>query len=268
MESIVENAEERPRWQEEDSARFIDLGRIYTPRRDELLTAFLDLIPAAEDAVFTGVELGTGAGWLTEGILRRYPNATMIGLDGSEAMRRETAARLAPFGARAAIRPFRLEEQAWLEALPDPLHLVVSSLVIHHLDGPGKQRLFADLCARLAAGGALLICDVVEPANGWGRRHMARAWDAEVARQSVEIGGDRSAYEHFLADRWNMYEYPVGDDDIDMPSPLVDQLRWLGEAGFTGVDAWWVRAGHALFGGYRESTGDGRRATDGETEGR
>lgn len=240
-----------PAWSEEDSERFITLGRIYTPRRDEILAAFLDLIPAEPAEPFTGVELGIGAGWLTEGILRRFPNARMVGFDGSDAMRATAARLLASYGDRAEIRPFRLEERGWRESLPADLRVIVSSLVIHHLDGPGKQTLFRDLHRRLAPGGALLICDVVLPANEPGRRHMARAWDAEVRRQSEEIVGDLSAYEAFEADKWNLYAYPEPEDDIDHPSTLVQQLRWLAEAGFTGIDAWWVRAGHALFGGYR-----------------
>jgi tRNA (cmo5U34)-methyltransferase len=244
-----------PSWSESESERFITLGRIYTPRREEILESFLDLIPGNLGDSFIGVELGTGAGWLSEGILRRLPRARMIGLDGSEAMRQTTARLLAPFGDRAEVRPFRLEEPAWRAALPAHINLVVSSLVIHHLDGDGKRRLFVDLFSRLSPGGALLICDVVKPANDEGRRTMANAWDEEVRRNSLEIIGDLSAYDEFVTDRWNMYAHPESEDDIDHPSTLVEQLTWLAEAGFVGIDAWWVRAGHALFGGYKPEAG-------------
>ena len=239
-----------PRWQESDSARFIDLGRVYTPRRDELRDAFLDLVPAAIDEAFAGVDVGMGQGWLTEAILSRFPRAWMIGLDGSPAMRRAAADLLAPFGDRVELRPFRLEERAWVDALPDRLRCVVSSLVIHHLDGPAKAALFQALFSKLAPGGALLIADLVQPASAWGRRHMARAWNEEVERQSLTLLGDRSGYEQFIADRWNFYE-DAEPDEVDKPSTLVEQLHWLAGAGYSGVDAFWVRAGHALFGGYR-----------------
>ena len=244
-------ATDSPAWRESDSAHFIDLGRIYTPRRDELRDAFLDLIPAAIGDSFTGVELGTGQGWLTEAILRRYAKARIIGLDGSETMLRSTAALLAPYAGRYDLRPFRLEEHDWLAALPGGLRCVVSSLVIHHLHGPEKAALFRALYGKLAPGGALLLGDVMEPTGPWGRRHMANAWNAEVEYQSVEYGGDRQAYNQFVADKWNLYEFPVEDDDIDHPSTLPEQLGWLTEAGYVGVDAFWVRARHALFGGYK-----------------
>jgi SAM-dependent methyltransferase len=240
-------------WQEADSARFIDLGRIYTPRRDELRDAFLDLIPAEPGDQFTGVEIGTGQGWLTEAILRRFPAARMIGLDGSETMLRTAEATLAPYPGRFELRAFWLEEPGWVEGLPDGLRCVVSSLVIHHLQGPEKATLFRALYGKLAPGGALLIADVMEPTSEWGRRHMANAWNTEVEYQSIEFGGDRRAFDQFVADHWNLYEFPLDEDDIDHPSTLTEQLTWLTEAGFVGVDAFWIRAGHALFGGYKRT---------------
>ena len=238
-------------WTEEISQHFIDLGRIYTPRQDEIAQAFVDLIPAEVEESFTGVELGTGQGWLTTTILQHYPNAKMIGLDGSEVMLAATKETAGAFSDRFEGRLFRLEEGGWIEALPDGLRCVVSSLVIHHLDGPGKRDLFQALMTKLAPGGGLLINDVMEPASAWGRRHWARAWDTEVERQSREIGGDNSAFDQFVADKWNFYEYPDPEDDIDHPSTVMEQLNWLTEAGFVGVDVWWARAGHVLFGGYK-----------------
>lgn len=252
--SDTDRTEERPAaptWNEATSAHFIDLGRIYTPRRDELRNAFLDLIPAETDEAFVGVEIGTGQGWLMEAILRRYPAARMIGLDGSETMLLATEATLAPYPGRFELRAFRLEGDGWVAALPDGLRCVVSSLVIHHLHGPEKAALFRALYEKLAAGGGLLIADLMAPTSAWGRRHMANAWNAEVESQSIEYGGDRRAFDQFVADRWNLYEFPLDEDDIDHPSTLPEHLAWLTEAGFADADAFWIRAGHALFGGYK-----------------
>src|SRR5688572_23581662 len=98
-----------PRWQESDSQHFLDLGRIYTPRRDEIATVFRDLIPAATDDEILGVELCCGGGWLTETILRHFTAARMLALDGSPAMLEAAATHLAEFGDRVEFREFRLE---------------------------------------------------------------------------------------------------------------------------------------------------------------
>jgi len=99
-----------------------------------------------------------------------------------------------------------------------------------------------------APGGALLIADLVKPATAAGAALAARAWDGAVRRRSLEIAGTLGPYETFRAERWNYYADPE-PDPIDQPSTLLDQLRWLEEAGLTGVDVHWMKAGHAIFGG-------------------
>lgn len=55
-------------------------------------------------------------------------------------------------------------------------------------------------------------------------------------------------FTEFKEDGWNCYTHP---DSMDMPAPLFEQLRWLADAGYTGVDCFWQRRGHAIYGGYR-----------------
>jgi SAM-dependent methyltransferase len=157
------------------------------------------------------------------------------------------ATLLAPYGDRAELRPFRLEEPSWSDGLP-PARVFLSSLVLHHLDAGGKRELFARLFESLEPGGALLFADVMEPRTERARMHYARAWEAEIRRRSEEIHGDGRAHEFFVREKWNIYDFP---DPADKPSTLPEQLRWMEEAGFEGVDVFWARAGHALLGGYK-----------------
>lgn len=240
-----------PFWEEEHSRHFIDLGRIYTPRRDELQQAFIDLIPGWPDEQFTVVELACGTGWLAAGILECYERAEVIALDGSQTMRSEAGRTLMEFGKRARVEHFVLEETAWREELPDGLRAIVSSLAIHHLKGPAKQKLFADLLPKLAPGGGLIICDLIEATGDWSRRHFGRAWANDVNLQSDRIGGDDSAYRAFMNERWNYYENTPEENAGDHPDSIADQLGWLSEAGYVGVDVAWSRAGHTLYCGYR-----------------
>ena len=86
----------------------------------------------------------------------------MVGLDGSSQMLAKAGELLAPHGERAALRTFRLEDSSWMEALP-PVRVFLSSLVLHHLDGPGKRELFERLLFGLEPGGALLFADLMQP---------------------------------------------------------------------------------------------------------
>ena len=91
---------------------------------------------------------------------------------------------------------------------------------------------------------------MVEAANPLAAGVAANAWDAAVLEHAVAIDGNRSTFELFQRERWNMYRY-FDPADIDKPSRLFDQLRWLAQAGFVDIDVVWMRAGHAIFGGWK-----------------
>ena len=76
----------------------------------------------------------------------------------------------------------------------------------------------------------------------------ARAWDEAVRQTAVARDGNEAAFDVFQSDQWNIYYYP---DLMDKPSGLYEQLRWLEEAGFDAVDAYWLKAGHAIYGGWK-----------------
>ena len=237
-------------WSEADSRHFIERGQVHVPARDEIRETILELIPAEHDEPFLAVELGVGAGWLSEAILRRFPAARVLGLDGSPMMLRETENTLRPFAGRFELRRFRLEDRSWLADVGHDVRCFVSSLTIHHLDGAGKQALYRDLYEHLKDDGAVLIADLVAPRSERERRYMADWWDAEVERQSLALTGSREAYEEFASDHSNWYRYP---DPMDMPSTVPEHLTWLAEAGFIGANVFWERAGHAVYGGYKSS---------------
>jgi tRNA (cmo5U34)-methyltransferase len=237
-------------WQDTHTASFIERGRVYTPDRDAIARAIVHLIPAERDEAFTGVEIGVGQGWLTDAILRVYPKADMVGLDGSATMLNAAGALLAPHAGRFDLQPFRLENDTWLAAIRTPVRCFISCLVIHHLDGPGKQSLFAACYERLEPGGALLIADIMSPTSERARRAMARLYDGVVREQSLALTGDTAFYEQFRTDEWNLFDYP--DPDLDKPSTVPEHLAWLADAGFTGVNVFWSLAGHALVGGYKD----------------
>ncbi len=239
-------------WTEDASTQFIELADLFVPAREEQLETILGLMTAGREEVFQVVELGAGAGVLARAVLEHFPNCRYLALDGSERMRESMAQSLAAFGDRLQIAPFELVEREWREALPAPLRYILSSLCIHHLPGEYKRQLFADLAGRIEPGGALLIADIVEPATPAIARLYARQYDDIVRAQSLAAYGDLRGFEQFQQQKWNYFTYDYGvPDSGDYPSLLSDQLAWLREACFRVVDAFWLRAGHAVFGGYK-----------------
>jgi tRNA (cmo5U34)-methyltransferase len=241
-------------WDESNSQSFLAVSDIFVPGRAEQTNTLLDLIPARQDEVFTIAELAAGGGELAETILERFPNCHYLALDGSDVMLAHLHERLARFGERIEIRQFDIAAYDWRIRLPMPLRCILSSLCVHHLFGTEKRQLFHDMRKSLEPGGALLLADVIKPANGRIAQLLARQYDEIVREQSLAIRGDLSGWQHFNELEWNyfLYDYNLPDTaTIDHPSLLNDQLQWLGEVGFSLVDCYWMRAGHAIFGGYK-----------------
>ncbi|MEX2283916.1 MAG: class I SAM-dependent methyltransferase [Gemmatimonadota bacterium] len=237
-----------PHWSETDSQTFAQYSSYFIPKRNEQIDAIVATL-AGLPANFSALELGCGDGTLAHAILERFAAATVYGLDGSPHMLETARARLKSYAGRFVPEPFELAGSTWRRR-SSPVHAVVSSLVIHHLDGPAKQALFRDVFALLEPGGAFTIADVMRPASEAARQIAAHDWDEAARSQIAAANGPDRAYTRFVDDRWNMYHH-LDQDPIDQPSTLVEQIDWLSAAGFHQVDCYWLFAGHAVFGGYR-----------------
>ena len=163
-------------------------------------------------------------------------------------MLQQAQARLAVYGNRFQTQQFDLADHRWRQ-LKQPIHAVVSSLAIHHLDGRQKQTLYQYIYQILAPSGLLLIADIIQPVHPTGLAVAAKGWDTAVRQRALQLDGSTDAFDFFHQEKWNTFTYP---DPMDKPSPLFDQLKWLTQVGFTAVDVYWLQAGHAIFGGHKK----------------
>jgi SAM-dependent methyltransferase len=231
-------------WTEETSRLFIDYGRYFVPERDQQMSMIAALLSCLEGPGLI-LELCCGEGLLAEVILDSLPSVTVHGLDGSAGMRQRAQERLARFGERFRCAGFDLASRSWRRPEFDII-AVVSSMAIHHLTAPQKQELFFDIHRMLVPGGALIIADIVEQKIEAGTRLAAETWDGVVRERSLELEGHTGPFDFFQREGWNTFCF-LDPEDIDKPSALYDQLRWLEQAGFVDVDVHWMLAGHAIF---------------------
>lgn len=84
---------------------------------------------------------------------------------------------------------------------PGPFDLVVSALAVHHLPSELKAQLFRRVAGVLGRHGRFVLADVVVPE------------DPRDAVTPLERG-------------------------VDLPDPVADQLRWLGDAGLSARVCW------------------------------
>lgn len=234
-------------WNESDTQLYQKLAPVAVPARGEQIASLLTLLPFAVTAPFRAVEVGCGEGLLAYALLDCFPQAELVALDGSAAMRSQASRRLQPFAERVRLEPFELASADWLRHV-EGADAVLSSLCLHHLNGRQKQTLFAALAGRLSARGALFIADLVAPQQPEARELFAATWNRAAQAQSLAVTGSTRLFDLFIEAKWNYYYF---DDPVDTPSPLFDQLLWLRQAGFAVVDCFWLRAGHAIYGGYK-----------------
>lgn len=150
---------------------------------------------AAAGAPKSILDLGVGSGLTAQRVLDALPGAGLLGIDASPEMLAAAEATLDP--ERTELRLGRLEDP-----LPrGPFDLVMSTLAVHHLDGPGKADLFARIAAVLDSAGRFVLGDLVVPAD-----------PADIVT-------------------------PIDWID-DTPSSLDEQLTWLAEAGLTTRVHW------------------------------
>jgi tRNA (cmo5U34)-methyltransferase len=242
-------------WSEEDSSTYRQIAEIAVPRRREMMATLVSVVPFAPEHTLRIVELGAGDGRLADVLLECFPRATLLALDGSESMRKAIAARTARFGGRVAVHPFELAALDWWDMMRGA-DLVVSSLCLHHLTDAKKQYLYKAVAQRLAGCGALLVADLIEPLHPAARRLAAETWDAS-ARAQADAAGTPEQFASFVAGRWNHYRF---GDPLDRPSPLFHHLVWLKHAGFAAVDCFWLCAGHAVYGGFKDAADRGGAA--------
>src|SRR5690349_4051582 len=124
-------------WGAQAAQTFMDYGRYFVPERERQIATIGDLVPPRAGP-FNILELCGGEGLLAGALLERFPSCTVYDYDGSPEMLDRARAALAGYGARFKTVRFDLADHAW-RAPAWPVHAVVSSLAIHHLDGAQKQ---------------------------------------------------------------------------------------------------------------------------------
>jgi tRNA (cmo5U34)-methyltransferase len=229
-------------WTLSDTEVFLKYGDACVPFRAEQASVVCDLL--AQLPVSDVLDLCCGEGRLAEEYLRRHPDGRVTLLDGSAEMLAAAGRRLAPHGDRVTQVRAQIADTGWRRGVS--YGGVMTSLAVHHLDGPGKQALYRDIRDMLVPGGVFVMIDLVEPTGPAARAQAAEQWEQAVARASAELFGGDEALEVFRRTEWNYFRQP-GPDSFDMPSSVAEHLRWLPEAGFTEVDLVWMHAGHAIF---------------------
>jgi tRNA (cmo5U34)-methyltransferase len=205
--------------------------RKLVPSFDEFYGAALDALPFALDADLSVLDLGTGTGLFAAMVARRYPAAQLHLTDISRAMIAQAEQR---FAGNSRVHFSLQDHQALCER--DSYDLVLSALSIHHLEHAGKKTLFKKIYAALRPGGLFVNADQALAPSPQGEEQYERQWLADVRANGIDEGVLQQAQIRKREDRSAL---------------LIDQLRWLEEAGFERADCWYKRFRFVVYGAYK-----------------
>jgi tRNA (cmo5U34)-methyltransferase len=204
---------------------FDSIARKYDEQRRQLIPCYDDFYRITTDlATGTGpgarvLDLGAGTGLMTWHLLQKMPDAACVLVDYSGEMLAVAKERFAGLGnVRYVTGDYRCCD------LGSGYDVIVSTLSIHHLDDPDKERLYRRLYGLLKAGGVLVNADQVRGATPAIEAEYQRRWKEKITESDLSAVEKAAAFERMKMDR---------------PATLDDNLRWLRDSGFRDVDVYY-----------------------------
>jgi ubiquinone/menaquinone biosynthesis C-methylase UbiE len=210
-------------WHERAIARGWDAsGGARLPTRVEQQEILLALLREARVGERVVLDLGVGSGLVAEAVLDALPEASLVGIDFSDAMLELARARLDRFGSRVQLVRHDLADVGDL-ALPAGRYAAAFSVqTLHHLSDAAKEAAIAWSAAAVEPGGLIVIVDRVAVPES-----LFCAWAAVWRRIDPAVPATYAEYEEQLA------------QGGDRPASVHDQLSWLRNV---GLDAMCVHA--------------------------
>lgn len=218
-------------------ASFDSIARKYDTQRRNLIPCYDDFYGMATELATRGnpaprvLDVGAGTGLMTQHILEKRPDAVCTLVDFAEEMLKIARQR---FSGLANVRYVSGDYQD--ADMGSGYDVIVSALSIHHLDDPGKERLYRRLYGLLSDGGVFVNADQMLGATPGIEADYQRRWREKIMMSDIPDAEKTAA---------------IGRMKMDRPATLADNLQWLRDAGFRDVDVYYKYYNFAVISGRR-----------------
>lgn len=197
-------------------------------KNSELQNAILGAIPFNHDRVLRVLDLGSGTGFGSGLILKKFPGATVTGVDFSLRMNEKAQVNLREFGSRFGV----VEKNITTMDFGSGWDVVVSGVTIHNITNDEKRILFQKIFGALVYGGVFVNGDFIAGETS----HL----DAQY----------RLIYRKYMENRLKGEELQVWLRHAfqeDMPMKLSKHFSYLHEVGFSEVYLLWQFNNEAVY---------------------
>jgi tRNA (cmo5U34)-methyltransferase len=188
------------------------------PNYGEIFRTVQELIPFETAKSIEVLDLGAGTGLFSKHVLEKYPDARFLLYDVADKMLDVARER---FRGHPQQFEFTTGDYRTLQVAHE-FDLVVSSLSIHHLTHEEKQDLFRKIFSILRKPGIFINVDQIRGETDYVRKLYWNHWLDQVRGKETSEKRIQESIDRRM--------------EYDRDALLGDQLRWLGEAGFTIVD--------------------------------
>ncbi len=214
------------------AADYDKLRRTLIPCFDDFYKTAVEVIPGDRTAPLKALDLGAGTGLYSGMVQAVFPNAEFTLLDLAVEMLEKAKSRFRRMG-----KSPKIVIGDYVEAdLGTSYDLVISSLSLHHLSDPDKERLDQRIYDALIPGGMFVNADQVKGKSPFLEQCYQQHWLSSVCSLGISDEELKAAKKRMEYDRM---------------ATLDVQLSWLEGVGFQDVDCWYKNFSFAVFGGHR-----------------
>ena len=214
------------------------------PLRSKMVAVALEVLPFDRQAALRGLDLGVGTGFFAARFLEFFPRATVVAVDGAEAMLSACKARLGELANRVEFVISDFQRLSREQVLDGTFDVVFSAYALHHLTAAEKQGLIENALGWLRPGGWFVNADLVIAADS--------AVEQRIQQLRVEgvVARAKDGDERFTSPAaTRVFLDQLEQNEQDQPLPLLEDLAVAKAAGLSSVEVFWKEYREAVWGG-------------------
>ena len=215
------------------------------PNRSKMATVAIEVLTAAGlPAEPTIIDLGIGTGFFSWQFLHSYPNAHIIGIDGSQPMLDLASTRLGPLAENVSLRQADFREVESVIAPSEKADAALASFALHHLNTNEKIAALQKVRQHLKPGGWFVDADIVV-GDDVAEKLVQDLRVQGIVRRAAAVKDPR--FKDFATTRQWLDKLEA--EDNDQPLTLAQELDIFAKARFSHVTVFWFEYREIVIGG-------------------